>query len=417
MGVEFESGYTLPGGDEPLTHARILHKGNRIDMKSVVADQTASSSVSADVLDNALTYERWKPFDNVLVDPSDFSTSEWFKTGVTVASDGMTIAETAGISFHSVKDFLVAVFTATEWVFSARVKRQTVPEIQLLVENDGTKSVYFDLRTGTIGTQVGATGDIVDLGDGEYLCRIYWAGAVDDGTVNIILSNGSETRNYDGDPNNTIKVLEAIAHPSVATVDFTPFTAGEADSFCLAAHNLGTSGGRITIEHGAGHADIMGASITPTDNAPIMAIFEPLTPTEWRMTVDRAVLPEIGIVRWGKALQMTRPIFGGVVPLDLARKTTMRSNKSSTGEWLGRTKLRTMLATTFDWTNIDDSWVYSNWPEFQQASEDEPFFLAWRPITYSSVGYCSTQAHAEPANTGTRGLMSVSLNVTGFLNV
>ena len=413
MSVEFETGYTLPGADEPLTHARILHKGNRIRMKSLVASDTAALDVS--VLDNALTNERWKPFSNQLDDPNDFSASTWTDTALTVGSDGLTLTETAANSQHKLQQSFT--FTAVEWVYAVRLNRQTVPEVQILANDGGDNSVFFDLRDGTVGTASGAVGDIVDLGDDEYLLRIYWTALAAAGNVQILMSNGSEVTTYAGDITSTVQVLEAVAHPSVATVDFTPFTSEQADMFCIASHNLSTSAGIITIAHGAAHTDIMGASITPTDNEPVMAIFEPLTPTEWRLTVSRAVLPQIGVVRWGKALQMQRPVFGGHEPMALSRNTVMRANKSTTGEWLGQTTLRTSRSTSFSWSNIDDDWTRTNWVPFQKAAEREPFFLAWRPITYSEAGYCSISKHKTPSNAGVRALMSLSLDVTGFLNV
>lgn len=411
MGVFFETGYTLPGADQPLTHARILHKGNRLRMQSLVASDT--SDLSVDVLDNALTFERWKPFSNQVLSPSDYTTSDWTTFGVTIGSDGQTLTETVSGSHKKVMQTFT--FTAAEHVLALKVKRITGPKVKILA-NDGTSnfSASFDLRDGTTAS---SNATIVDLGNDEFLCTFFFTTAAGTGHIEIFMNDESGNSTYTGDPSRITKFIEIILHESIATVDFTPFTSGEADMFCLAAHNLGTSAGRLTIEQGAGHTDIMGASITPTDNEPIMAIFEPETPTEWRLVIDRGVLPEIGIVRWGSALQFTRPIFGGQEPLALARKTVMRSNKSTTGEWVGRTKLRTALETSFDWSNIESDWVRDNWPDFQKAAEDEPFFLAWRPITYSEAGYCSITQHQTPTNIGVRKLMSLSLSVTGFLNV
>ena len=985
MGVFFESGYTLPGSDQPLTHARILHKGNRLRMKSVLASSTSLLSVS--VVDNALTNERWKPFDNQVSNPSNFSETNWTLTGVSLGSDSNTLAETAVTSEHKISS--PVTFTAVEWVAALRVDRQTAQEVQLSVTDSVTSSVFFDLRDGTVGASSNATGTITDLGDDEFLLKIYWVSQATTGTIELKMSNGSETISYLGKTSNTVKVLEMIAHPSAATIDLTPFGAVSSDTLGIAAHNIGRSQGRITLENNlvvagdysayqsdtgetvdavmvadygrniytnegatkefadlhtvattstrtatlsngflgwAGHnivlnsatlstqgvttaaadytiaftgtgtitltgtstagpivgtgvndlvslevtatagtltltvsgsvtlarvyrsdlggmqtndtsdptyyetganayyapafdydpveigtnrqmriepaatnlllnsnalstqnvtvsaveqtihftgtgtitltgtstagpivgtgtgesnrvsltftptagtltctvsgtatnaqlemgsvvtsyiptasgtvtrtvddvmmgpvlggtelitngeflidtsgwtpsgstlslasnqlrvtntgagfglafqsfttvigssytatldfvagtangkfgigttatgeeigatatdstspktltfvatttttwidivlqnagagtfadfdnitvqelvpfagydqdegaisvefdigtgvpgtfptilffsdgaftnfiynfivgsdgagrikfddgsvtqaeidagtsnfgvsnkmasawavndfsASLNGAavvvdgsgtipsgitelnigsqlgssefmngriksivyypkrltntalvnigndittSILPIDNEPIMLISEPRTSPSWRVTVDRTVLPEIGVVRIGKSLQMTRPIFGGHEPLALSRKTTMRSNKSTTGEWLGRTKLRTSLATKFAWSNIESAWVRDNWPQFQKAAEDEPFFMAWRPITYSEAGYCSINQNVSPSNLGVRKLMGLSLNVTGFLNV
>ena len=183
MSFVFESGYALPGGDEPLTHARILHKSNRLRMKSVVASVTAASSVAASVMDNALTNERWKPFANSVLDPSDFSTANWTATAVTVGSDNLTLAETTDNSEHKISG--VVTYTAVEWVASARVTRQIAPEVQLLATDGGNNSCFFDLRDGTVGTASGATGEIIDLGNDEFLLKMYWTALAAAGTLEL----------------------------------------------------------------------------------------------------------------------------------------------------------------------------------------------------------------------------------------
>lgn len=59
MGVIFETGYTLPSGDKPLTHARIAH-ANTWYSGTPAASGTASGFF-ADAPDNSLTFEKWKP--------------------------------------------------------------------------------------------------------------------------------------------------------------------------------------------------------------------------------------------------------------------------------------------------------------------------------------------------------------------
>ena len=64
MAFVLETGYTLGGSDEPLTHARILHQGNRHTQASNTDGGTtavASSTFSKDGPLNGLTYNRWKP--------------------------------------------------------------------------------------------------------------------------------------------------------------------------------------------------------------------------------------------------------------------------------------------------------------------------------------------------------------------
>lgn len=414
MSIYFVDNYTVPVIDQPLTHARILHKGNRAEMKTTVASDTAADSFAVAVLGNAMTSERWKPFSNVVVDPSDYSKSGWTITGLTLAGDNQTLAETAVNSEHKIST--AVTYTAVEWVASAKVDRKIAPEVQLLATDGGNNSVFFDLRNKTVGTASGATGTITDLGNGQLLLKMYWTALAATGTLELKLSDGSEAVSYLGVVTNTIKAIEMVAHESLATVDFTPWNAAEAlDIFALAAHNLADSGGRVRLQHGAAHTEIL--IMEPTDNEPFIGIYEPLAATEWRIVIDRAVLPEIGVVRQGVALQITRPIYGGHEPLALSRNTVMRSNRSETGEWMGRTKLRTSRGTSFSWSNINKDWVRTYWVPFQVAAEDEPFFLAWRPVDFPEVGYCSTPSIDTPSNSGTRGLMTIGFKVTGFLNV
>lgn len=60
MGTYFPPGYTLPIGDEPMTHARMLHARNWLAGGTAVASDTAAEFFTAAPL-NSLTYERWQP--------------------------------------------------------------------------------------------------------------------------------------------------------------------------------------------------------------------------------------------------------------------------------------------------------------------------------------------------------------------
>jgi hypothetical protein len=60
MTVIFQTGYSLPASDEPLTHARILHSLNWLSGGTVTASSTATGFFAAGPA-NSLTYEKWKP--------------------------------------------------------------------------------------------------------------------------------------------------------------------------------------------------------------------------------------------------------------------------------------------------------------------------------------------------------------------
>jgi len=264
MSVIFQTGYTLPSGDEPLTHARIAHSGNWLSGGTVSASSTAADFF-ADGPGTSLTYEKWKP------------------------------------------------------------------------------------------------------------------------------ASLSATWEYD--------------HGIAAEVDYC----------VIGAHTMGTNGNTLQIQYfnGSTWSGVI-PSTAITSDMPIFAIFAPQTRQRWRIQISGGIAPTVGVIKFGKAMQMQRPLYGGHSPLDLARKTTLRSNTSTRGEFLGRTKLRGMFQASFEWDNLTAQWVRDNWRSFQKAVETEPFFIAWRPMTFSEVGLCYTDGAGAPSNTGRRDFMSASVSVTGY---
>ena len=189
-----------------------------------------------------------------------------------------------------------------------------------------------------------------------------------------------------------------------------------ADCCCIAAHNLGDSGSTIKIQYydGVSYVDLTAATAI-TDNMPIFIIFEEATTLGLRLLITAGTsAPTLGVIKYGKSLQMPRPLYGGHAPLDLSRETTIRSSISETGEFLGRTKLREQFSTSIKWQHITADWMRANWKPLQQAVESEPFFIAWRPETFSEVGYCQTDKSPTPSNMGIRDLMSVSMSIRGY---
>jgi len=60
MTVIFQTSYSLPGGDQPLTHARIAHANNWLSGGTVTASTTDSDYFESGPT-SPLTYEKWKP--------------------------------------------------------------------------------------------------------------------------------------------------------------------------------------------------------------------------------------------------------------------------------------------------------------------------------------------------------------------
>jgi len=203
--------------------------------------------------------------------------------------------------------------------------------------------------------------------------------------------------------------------PTGASASWTQngFPSQTVDCICIGAHTLGSAGSSVTVQTWSGSSWLTKGTVSPADDSDLFFIFEPVTTTGIRVTIGTSIA-EIGVIKGGEALQMQRPLYGGHTPLALARQTIMRSNMSATGEFLGRTKQRTMFQTSFAWSHLTAGWVRSNWPTLQRGIETEPFFIAWRPETFSEAALCYIEETPIPENQGMRDFMSVSMNVTGY---
>ena len=185
------------------------------------------------------------------------------------------------------------------------------------------------------------------------------------------------------------------------------------DYCCIGAHTLGTNGCTLEVQYF--QADGTWADLVPntdiTDDSDIFVIFPLQAYGDWRIRITNGTAPEIGVIKFGRALQMERPLFGGHAPITLARQTVMKMNESESGEYLGRSKFRTYLETSFAWKNLSDSWIRTNWPLLQRSIETEPFFIAWRPSTYSEAAFGRAMGTPIPSNSGQRNLMDVELSM------
>lgn len=418
MGFNLQTGYSLPGADKPLTHARILHAGNRFPIKSVTASAEASATFPALAVDNALTAERWKPFANLLADEANFAGSVWTATNVTVGADGQTITETAVSGAHGLEQSVTWNSAGGDAVFAVDIDRQSLPEIQLLAfDGTNTRTCWFDLRDLTVGSVFNATGQIIALGGDSYRLKMYFTANSAAGRVEIQFGNGSEATSYGGSVDNTVRITRAIATAGEATLRLDTFAGQIGTMFAIAGHNLGTGGARITFQHDSNadgtFTDI--EAVTPTDDSPIMFLFGAITSSRWQIKIDRGALPEVAVVRVGAPLQMERAIHQGQQPLKNNRQTAVRGNLSEAGQWIGRSTIRTALQGQFEWKHLTPAFIAANIDGRDgiiQAMEREPAFIAWRPETYDEVNYIwTTGPLSGPVFNQSPNLSSFSLPV------
>lgn len=235
-------------------------------------------------------------------------------------------------------------------------------------------------------------------------------------TGGTVAASSTATGYFADGPNNSLTYEKWQANGSTfATWAYTHTGAAECDYCVIAAHNLGTASVTVDVQAEISATWTTLVSFTPTDDEPIMALFEPRTQTKWRLRlVYSGDEPTIGVIKFGKALQMERPIYNEYTVPNFARQTILRSTYSESGEFLGRTKQRTYLEIPLRWSIISRSWADTNWYPAIKAMESEPFFIAPIPDSRDDVIFGQTTgALPAPAETAS-GYMSLQVDVRGY---
>lgn len=183
----------------------------------------------------------------------------------------------------------------------------------------------------------------------------------------------------------------------------------------IAAHDLGDVSGTVTVQYSTNNSTwVTVDSHSPTDNSPIMFLFGAISARYWRISVS-GTAPFIGVVYIGTVLEMERPCFSGISPINFSRMTTIRPNMSEGGQWLGRSIIREGSRMGVQYRNLTYSWYKTNFDPFVEQARKYPFFFAWRPEGYpETVGYVWTQNDIAPTTNGVRNLLDVGFDMMGL---
>ena len=421
MTVIIESGYTLPGSDEPMTHARIAHARNWV--RGAVSVSNTATDYFADAPNNSMTFEKWQAYDNMTVAAPD----SWTDTlGATIENGDIwplfddtvyQFTEDTGAGTHRTQyDFTDDAGTASQGL-SVRLKSVGGRRVRVRFRDPSANSHYVDIdpTTVTVVATSGASATIVDLGAGWVLVNMTFTPAVGGAGSDYrftVLDGASSS--YTGDGTSGFLFTKPMQARGNANWQITPYDTETVDYCCIAAHNLGDWGALLKVQYdngAGGYTDVISQQIT--DNSPIYCIFEPKTVGYYRVRINNAN-PAIGVIRFGQSMQMERAMYGGITPPILDRGTKLKSNISETGEFLGRTRIRTDTGANFAWSNITAAWVRANWEPLQKAVETDPIFIAWRPDTFSEASYAMISANPQASNSGIRDLMNISFQARGI---
>jgi len=194
----------------------------------------------------------------------------------------------------------------------------------------------------------------------------------------------------------------------------------EVDCCFIAAHNL--SGKTVTIKTSSFLSGAMTtrATVTPADNTAICVLFNygdgtPITVRRVHVAVSDGTDIKIGIIRFGVALQMPIPIYGGHGVITQNRITEAQQQFSETGQWLGRSIKRQAITAGYTWDHVSASWYATNFDPFAATLPLHPFGIAGNPSKMTGdVAWGWTDEDIRVTNEGRNNWVSFGLNVTGF---
>lgn len=189
------------------------------------------------------------------------------------------------------------------------------------------------------------------------------------------------------------------------------------DCVGLAAHNIGTLGGTVVIQHssdGVAWSNTDALALSPADDAAILVCFTLTAARYWRVLVTGLTggdLVSVGVIMGGMVTTMPRRIYQGYAPPLTPTRVSVTPNISQGGHLLGVSVERRGSSATAAFANLPDTFLRgSEWLGFQaRANDGNGFFWAWRPTKYGDVFFAWAVAPIMPTNAGPKALMSVEI--------
>lgn len=181
---------------------------------------------------------------------------------------------------------------------------------------------------------------------------------------------------------------------------------------CIGSPDLFTSGQTITLQReNSGFVTV--DTSTPTDDSPLMFLFDSVSSATWRITGTGSAAPTIYNVMIGNPLVMEQPFYGGYAPARMNRKTQLIGNISDSGELLGRSVRRSILAGDYNWEHLTYDWVKSNLrgpSGLIQSLEAGTGYIAWRPYDEDDCDYIMRATINAPTTMGVKNYSTFGMS-------
>lgn len=199
----------------------------------------------------------------------------------------------------------------------------------------------------------------------------------------------------------------------------------EVDYAAVARHNFGSGAVTVTVQglpFGGNPAtdgdwDELVAANIPANDWPALWRFEPGEYIGVRLKLEPgSVEPQAAVLYVGKLLVFERGVQAGHTPLPYARNRTVLSQRSQSGEYLGRVISGGSLVSSVSIIKLTPAWYRSTLDPFFEVAMETPFFWGWRPSTYpAEMGYAWLTADPVPNPSDLIGYIDVQFQMEGLL--
>lgn len=198
----------------------------------------------------------------------------------------------------------------------------------------------------------------------------------------------------------------------------------EVDYVGIARHNFGSGGIVVTVEglpfggdpnEPSDWVELVEPAVVAGDVVH-MARFEPTWLIGLRLKLQPdAVAPKAAVLHVGKLLEFERGVQPGNPPLVYARERDVQTPISQSGQYLGLVVSGGRRRAAVNIIKLTPEWYRSILDPFLDVVIGQPFFWAWRPMTYpNEVAYAWVTSQPMPAP-DMAGYIDITMQMEGLL--
>lgn len=255
----------------------------------------------------------------------------------------------------------------------------------------------------------------------DYVIETTFSGGFNNGLASgeilrrILSENTYEAAEDQGPPSNGTQWSFGLSFPDEDPVNI--------DSIAISAHNLGDIGATIDVYTDPDPNVILDSFYWAQDMAiesnQTIFLAQPSPIAAYSITVIVRYAGgqsfRLGNLMFGNRIELPK-IYGGQAPSNLNHTVEYQSNKTGTGNFVGRSIKRAGANTSFRFQHLDPYFARDTLLPFIRYAERRPFVMQWRPDFFPEEAiYCWTTDDPQLSNMGGgHDLMQMNMNVEAY---